>query len=102
MPPSGAIPDARFLVMRSPAAFARKRPAGARRFPLAAFFRNSIIFATRLRVYLREKPVWKCVKFQITSILARFGERALFLSGLGAYWAIASRGFRGGGDGRLI
>lgn len=37
---------------------------GARRSPLVALFRNSIIFAARIRVYLRQRPVWKCVKFK--------------------------------------
>ncbi|CAJ5619399.1 Uncharacterised protein [Burkholderia pseudomallei] len=97
--PSSAIPQARFLVVRPPArirmqAFGRRSSIFAR-----GAFRNAMIFAARPRIYFRERPMWTCVKFRITSIPARFGERTLFLSGSGAYWAMTPRDFRGGAMG---
>ncbi|WP_076851817.1 hypothetical protein, partial [Burkholderia pseudomallei] len=62
-------------------------------------FRNAMIFAARPRIYFHERPMCTCVKFRITPIPARFGERTLFLSGSGAYWAMTPRDFRGGAMG---
>nr|WP_158333055.1 hypothetical protein [Burkholderia pseudomallei] len=97
--PSSAIPQARFLVVR-PSARIRMQAFGWRSSIFArGAFRNAMIFAARPRIYFRERPMCTCVKFRITPIPARFGERTLFLSGSGAYWAMTSRDFRGGAMG---
>ncbi|WP_259675542.1 hypothetical protein [Burkholderia pseudomallei] len=93
-------------VERDPAgAFSRGAAAGAHSHASVSSifargaFRNAMIFAARPRIYFRERPMWTCVKFRVTPIPARFGERTLFLSGSGAYWAMTSRDFRGGAMG---
>lgn len=97
--PSSAIPQARFLVGRPPARI-RMQAFGQRSSIFArGAFRNAMIFAARPRIYFHERPMCTCVKFRITPIPARFGERTLFLSGSGAYWAMTSRDFRGGAMG---